>query len=242
MAQRRMGVIGRSLKGHERRVAIHPSHLAQIPEPLRRQLVFETGYGEPFGIADAELASLTGGVAPRNDLFRNCDILTLPKPMHDDLRQMQPHQVLFGWCHAVQDPTLTQLSIDRELTLITWESMNTWDSRGNWQSHIFRKNNEIAGFAGVLHATSLLGISGHYGPPRKAVVINFGSVSRGAVRALQGLGFTDLTVLVLSPPETLPSPATGVTYRQITGDGAGPPCRRRPRRRDAPADRRARHR
>jgi alanine dehydrogenase len=213
-----MGVIGTSLKEHEHRVAIHPSHLAQIPEPLRRQLAFETGYGERFGVTDGELADQTAGTAPREDLFRTCDILTLPKPMHDDVHRMQPHQVLFGWCHAVQDPTLTQLAIDRELTLITWESMNTWDAQGRWQSHILQKNNEIAGFAGVLHATSLLGITGHYGPPRQAVVINFGSVSRGAVRALQGLGFSDVTVLVFQPAGTVSNPVAGVTYRQVLRD------------------------
>jgi alanine dehydrogenase len=220
MDLRRMGVIGTSLKEHERRVAIHPTHLARIPEQLRRQLVFETGYGEAFGVTDGELADQSGGTAPREDLFGTCDILALPKPMHDDVRRMQPHQVLFGWCHAVQDPTLTQLAIDRELTLITWESMNTWGSQGDWQSHVFRKNNEIAGLAGVLHATSLLGITGHYGPPRKAVVIHFGSVSRGAVRALRGLGFADVTVLVLQPTEGTSNPVDGVRYRRIRRDGS----------------------
>jgi alanine dehydrogenase len=222
MNLRRMGMIGTSLKEHERRVAIHPGHLAQIPEALRRQLVFETGYGEPFGVTDGELADQTAGTAPRDDLFRTCDIVALPKPMHDDVRRMQPHQALFGWCHAVQDPTLTQLAIDRELTLITWESMNTWGPQGDWQSHIFQKNNEIAGFAGVLHATSLLGITGHYGPPRKAVVINFGSVSRGAVRALLNLGFSDLTVLVFQSAGTVPNPVAGVTYRQVLRDPDAP--------------------
>ncbi len=215
MSLLRMGLIGRSLKEHERRVAIHPRHLAQIPEVLRRQLVFESGYGQPFGLADAQVAAQTGGIASREQLFGTCDIIAMPKPMHDDIRQMHPHQVLWGWCHCVQDPALTQLAIDRHLTLITWESMNAWDARGEWQSHIFRRNNEIAGFAGVLHATGLMGMAGHYGPPRKAIVINYGSVSQGAIRALQSLGFDDITVLVLQSPETIANPATGVKYRRI---------------------------
>jgi len=210
------GIIGTSRKEHERRVAIHPDHLPRIPAPLRRQLIFEAGYGDPFGVPDERIAAQTGGLASREQLFETCDIIVLPKPIHSDAEQMRPGQVLWGWAHAVQDATLTQLAIDRRLTLITWEGMNTWDAQGRWQSHIFRANNEIAGFAGVLHATSLLGIAGHYGPPRKAVVTHYGSVSQGAVRALQGLGFTDITVLTMEPPASRPVSGGSVRFLQMT--------------------------
>lgn len=221
MSSRRLGIVGRSLKEHERRVAIHPGHLAQISEALRRQMVFEIGYGEPFGVPDEQIAAETAGVCSREELFRTCDILALSKPVHEDVQQMQPHQVLWGWCHVVQDATLTQMAIDSQLTLMTWESMNTWDAQGRWQSHIFRRNNEIAGYAGVLHATGLMGIAGHYGRPRKAVVINHGSVSQGAVRALQDLGFGPIIALVLQPPGTIANPVVGVVYRQILRSDPG---------------------
>ena len=221
MSLLRMGLIGRSLKEHERRVAIHPGHLNQIPEDVRRQLIFEEGYGQPFGVPDKQVAGQSGGVASREDLFKVCDIIALPKPMHDDVRQMRSHQILWGWCHCVQDSTFTQMAVDRQLTLITWESMNTWDARGKWQSHIFHRNNEIAGFAGVLHATGLMGIAGHYGPPRKAIVINHGSVSQGAIRALQDLGFSDVSVLLLQPPATIANPTAGVTYQPILHGPSG---------------------
>ena len=48
----KVGVIGTSKKEDERRFPIHPGHLTRIPEVLRRQLIFEEGYGAPFGIAD----------------------------------------------------------------------------------------------------------------------------------------------------------------------------------------------
>jgi hypothetical protein len=55
-----LGVIRTSRKENEKRVAIHPEHPGRIPEgrtpeELREKIVFETGYGEPFGITDAEI-------------------------------------------------------------------------------------------------------------------------------------------------------------------------------------------
>ncbi len=52
-----IGVIGTSKKKDERRVPIHPEHLPRLPEHIRRQLIFEEGYGAPFGIADPEIAA-----------------------------------------------------------------------------------------------------------------------------------------------------------------------------------------
>ena len=65
----KFGVIGTSKKENERRIPIHPDHLVRLPEQSRRQLIFEQGYGAPFGIPDTEIASLTGGTASRHELF-----------------------------------------------------------------------------------------------------------------------------------------------------------------------------
>ena len=43
-----MGVIGTSKKEDERRLPIHPEHLKRLPENIRKQLIFEKGYGAPF--------------------------------------------------------------------------------------------------------------------------------------------------------------------------------------------------
>ena len=63
----KLGVIGTSRKEIERRMPLHPDHLPRLPEKLRRQLVFEEGYGAPFGVTDAEIASQTGGIATRHE-------------------------------------------------------------------------------------------------------------------------------------------------------------------------------
>ena len=56
MSKLTFGVIGTSKKEDEQRVPIHPDHLPRIPEEYRRQLIFEEGYGAPFGVSDSDLA------------------------------------------------------------------------------------------------------------------------------------------------------------------------------------------
>jgi alanine dehydrogenase len=216
-----VGVIGNSLKENERRVPIHPDHFGWIPEKLRRHLIFETGYGTPFDVTDDAITSMMGGTAARADIFRNADIVLIPKPMQEDFDQMKERGILWGWAHVVQQTALAQTAIDSRLTLITWESMNIWTPGGDWLSHIFYKNNEIAGYAGVQHALDLAGTDGSYGPKKKVVVINFGSVSRGSIYALRGRGFNDITVFTLQPSDQVANQVTGISYRQIVPDGSG---------------------
>ena len=54
-----VGVIGKSLKENEKRVAIHPEHIKRIPQRLRKRITFEEGYGLRFGMDDNTLAKLT---------------------------------------------------------------------------------------------------------------------------------------------------------------------------------------
>ena len=68
---------------------------------------------------------------------------------------MREGQVLWGWPHCVQDAEITQLAIDRRLTLIAFEAMNHWASDGSFSLHVFHKNNELAGYCSVLHALQL---------------------------------------------------------------------------------------
>lgn len=78
----KLGVVGTSRKENERRVAIHPDHLARVPEELRKHIVFEKGYGEPFNMTDAELTAQSGGLASRKELLEHGDmVIVLPKPL-----------------------------------------------------------------------------------------------------------------------------------------------------------------
>jgi alanine dehydrogenase len=162
-----------------------------------------------------------GGVATRDEILAGCGLTILAKPLAADLRRMKTEGILWGWAHCVQQYDIAQAAIDRKLTLVTWEGMNSWGKDGEWVSHVFYRNNEIAGYAGVLHAFGLKGIDGEYGPIRKAAVINFGSVGQGAVRALLALGFTDITLYVLQEPASLGNVPPGVKVVRMADRGDG---------------------
>ena len=215
-----IGVVGSSLKENEYRVPIHPHHIDWMSDKVRAQLFFERGYGEPFGIDDAAiLAQGVGGVTDRNALFTDLDVILLPKPTQQDFDMLREGSILWGWPHCVQQREFTQTAIDQHLTLIAWEAMYKWSQRGTRQLHIFYRNNEMAGYAGVLDALRLVGRDGKYGPSQKAAVISFGSVSRGALFALKGRGFTDITVYTQRPTHLVSHKIMGVTYHQIQRNG-----------------------
>ena len=199
MSKLSFGVIGTSKKEHERRVPIHPEHLPRIPEHVRRQLIFEEGYGAPFGIADSKIAAQTGGIATRHQLLANIGNVIIPKPVLSDLEELREGGILWGWPHCVQQSSVTQIAIDRKQTLIAFEEMFVWGPNGQIGRHAFYKNNEMAGYCAILHALRLRGIDGHYGNHRKTIIFSFGAVSRGAIYALKARGFRDITICVQRP-------------------------------------------
>ncbi|MDQ4024067.1 MAG: N(5)-(carboxyethyl)ornithine synthase [Actinomycetota bacterium] len=206
-----LGVFGTSRKENERRLPIHPLHLPSIDPALRRSIFVEEAYAAAFGTTKDQLEGLVGGIRSQEQLVDECDVLLLPKPLPDDLAQMRSGQVLWGWPHCVQDDALTQQAIDRRLTLIAWEAMNRWSADGKFDVHVFHKNNEIAGYASVLHALQLTGRTGHYGRGLRAAVISYGATGRGAATALNALGIFDVTVLTGRDPAAVASPPHAAT-------------------------------
>jgi len=194
-----VGVIGTSKKDDERRVPIHPEHLSRLSKELRSQLIFETGYGERFGISDSELAKLVGGLASRDELLERMDAVIVAKPVLADFEQLREGGVLWGYPHCTQQQEVTQLAIDRKQTLIAFEDMFVWGPKGQVGRHTFYKNNEMAGYCAVIHALQLKGIDGHYGDQRKVVIFSFGAVSRGAIYALKAHGYRDITICIQRP-------------------------------------------
>lgn len=217
----RIGIFKSSLKENECRIPIYPEHLPRFPESLRSQMLFEINYGHDYGFTDEYILSHSAAVAERDRLFSECDLLVFPKPMPEDLLKMKPHQVLFGWTHCVQQVAMTQLAIDRRLTIIAWEAMYHWSEAVERLLHIFYKNNEIAGYASVLHALELLGLDGHYGPRKRVVILSYGSVSRGAIYALQGRGFNNIHVFTRRPPHLVADQNPDVYYGQYCEDSDG---------------------
>ena len=206
MVQLSLGVMAHSRKENEHRLAIHPRHIERIEAGLRRRIYLERGYGERFGVPDGQLAGYVAGVRTREELLADCDVILLPKPLPQDLAEMREGQILWGWPHCVQNDDITQLSIDRRLTLIAFEVMNHWTGEGSFSLHVFHKNNELAGYCSVLHAMQLQGTTGEYGRPLRAAVISFGATGRGAVTALNACGVNDVHVLTHREVTAVASP------------------------------------
>ena len=206
MSDLSLGVIAKSRKENEFRLPIHPMHLERIEARIRNRIFLEHGYGDGFDVSQERLGSLVGGFRSRQELIEACDVILLAKPLEEDLAELRPGQVHWGWPHCVQQEGITQQAIDRRLTLIAWEAMNHWKSDGSFDVHVFHKNNELAGYSSVMHALQLRGITGEYGRRLKAAVISFGATGRGAVGALNALGIMDVSVLTHRDPALVESP------------------------------------
>ncbi len=222
MDQLTVGVISRFRKENELRVPIHPRHLDRIEPGLRARIHLEHGYGERFGLSDEQLATLVGGLASRERLIAECDVILLAKPLAEDLADLRRGQTLWGWPHCVQDEKLTQVAIDRRLTLIAFEAMNHWGHDGSFNLHVFHKNNELAGYCSVLHALQLNGSTGDYGRRLRAAVIGFGATARGAVTALNAHGVHDVHVLTHRGVAAVGSPIHSATMVHFDHDHADP--------------------
>ena len=222
MSQIRLGVLATSSKENEFRRPIHPQHFDRIDADLRARIVLEQGYGEQYGVSDEHLATLVGGLLTREEVIATSDVLLLPKPTLDDVSSLREGQVLWGWPHAVQDSPLTQVCIDKRLTLIAWEAMNHWTPNGGFMVHVFHMNNELAGYCSVLHAMTLKGTTGHYGRHLTAAVIGFGNTARGAITALHAIGVMDVTVLTMRDITAVASPVPSVVLDHLDRTEADP--------------------
>ena len=216
-----MGVIGTSRKEDERRFPIPPGHLPRIPEVFRRQLIFEEGYGAPFGIADSEIAAMTGGIATRHELLADIGSVIISKPVLADLQELREGGTLWGYVHCVQQQDITQAAIDRKQTLIAFEDMYVWSPDGYIGRHTFYKNNEMAGYCAVIHALQLKGIDGHYGNQRKIIIFGFGAVSRGAIYALKAHGFRDITICIQRPDHEVREEVLDCNYVRVRTGSEG---------------------
>jgi alanine dehydrogenase len=210
MGQLSLGVLATSSKENEFRLPVHPQHFDRIDADLRARMFLERGYGQRYGVSDDHLAPHVAGILSREKVIAATDVVLLPKPTIGDLAELREGQVLWGWPHAVQDIALTQMCIDKRLTLIAWEAMNHWTGSGEFMVHVFHMNNELAGYCSVLHALTLVGSTGHYGRHMTAAVLGFGNTARGAITALHALGVHDVTVLTMRDVTAVASPIPSV--------------------------------
>jgi alanine dehydrogenase len=215
-----LGLLVGSSMENERRLPLHPRHLDRIEPDVRARMIVERGYADDFQVEAGYVESRVGRVADRDEVIESADILLLPKPQAADVASIPEGRVLWGWPHCVQDVQITQTAVDRRLTLIAFEAMNHWTRKGEFSLHVLHKNNELAGYCSVLHALSLTGSTGVYGPRLSAVVIGFGATARGAVTALKAHGIHDIQVLTQREASAVGSPIHTAHITQLhTDDG-----------------------
>jgi alanine dehydrogenase len=213
-----LGLLAGSSMENERRLPLHPHHLDRIDPDVRARMIVERGYAADFQVEPGYVESRVGRVTERAEVIESADILLLPKPQAADVEAIPDGRILWGWPHCVQDSHMTQTAVDHRLTLIAFEAMNHWTRKGHFSLHVLHKNNELAGYCSVLHALSLTGSTGVYGPRLSAVVIGFGATARGAVTALEAHGIHDIQVLTQREASAVGSPIHGAHITQLNTD------------------------
>ena len=79
-------------------------------------------------------------------------------------RELRDGQVLWGWPHCVQDDEITQLAIDKRLTLIAFEAMNHWASDGGIRpARLPQEQRARRLLLGAARAAARAGSTGDYG-------------------------------------------------------------------------------
>jgi N5-(carboxyethyl)ornithine synthase len=165
-----------SKKNNEQRRALIPQHIESIKYP--EQIFIEDGYGAVLGYSNDDYTKFGGKVADRNEILSK-DIICDPKIGDAEYLRDLKDQVIFGWIHAVQNRSITDLIISGRLTAYAWEDMYE-DGR-----HSFWRNNEIAGEAAVFHAYVCHGVFPYN---TKVAVLGGGNVARGAIKVLNYMG------------------------------------------------------
>lgn len=171
-----------SRKENEQRRVLAPEHLKAIRNT--DMLYFEKGYGEVLGYSDEMYLEHGVHMASREEVLAKDIICDAKIGDADYLDQLHPGQTIFGWVHAVQNRSITDVIIDHQVTAFAWEDM--FDGG----RHCFWHNNEMAGEAAIMHAFQCYGEMPYN---TKVAVIGRGNVARGAMRILTCLG-ADITV------------------------------------------------
>lgn len=171
-----------STKANEKRRALLPIDVKDVIN--KKALYFETGYGNVLGFDDQSYLDVGVNICSKEEAL--CmDIICDPKIGDASyLESLNNGNFIFGWVHAVQNKSVTDIFIKNKNTVFAWEDMYT-EGR-----HVFWRNNEIAGEAAIMHAYQLFGLFPYN---TKVAIIGRGNIARGAMKILTLLG-ADITV------------------------------------------------
>lgn len=172
----------KATKNGEKRLALVPSDIKNIDNP--NQLFIEENYGKALGYEDEQYKAQGCNITNRETALSQ-DIVCDPKIGDATyLEELKDRTIIFGWVHAVQNPDLANLIVNKEFTAYAWEDLY---EKGR---HNLYKNNITAGKSAILHAILSYGET-----PRnkKVALIGRGNTAKGAFEILSQLG-ADVTI------------------------------------------------
>ncbi len=168
-------------KLNENRRAITPKDLNHISNVSH--VYIEEGYGEVLGYSNDDYRRAGANISSRSEVLKK-DIICDPKIGDAKYLNNLDGQTIFGWVHAVQNQDITNILVDKKLTVYAWEDMF------NQGRHVFWRNNEIAGEAAIIHAYTTHGLFPYN---TKVALLGRGNIARGALKILTMMG-ADVTV------------------------------------------------
>lgn len=216
-----MGFLSRSLMTSERRSPIFPKHLEQTPlqHPLIQDFLFEQNFGTHTfqETSDTQILRCGHQVEHRLNLLKKCDVVLSLKPT-DEWQYMRKNSLLIGWFNHLQKP----LYNPQNVTFLDLENVTVF-AEGRTQKLLW-KNAYVAGECGVKQTINLLEQQAPNSPAiaqrKKAVVLGYGNLGKGATDALLHAGFQDIVIFSKRPPSDIVDTLPGIEYRQMEQDGS----------------------
>jgi hypothetical protein len=198
----------------DHRLPLDPQSLLTIDHQLRERIVVQTGVTDPFGVRDVDLAHAGLTVGSREELIERCDVLLTVEASAKFVQSMKSGQLLWAWLDGEDHVRSTVQERADNLAVVDCAAMYHWGVDGSFVAPVFSLNDELAGYASVVHAMTLQGTTGTLGPQLTAAVLGLGQTAKGAINALQALGILDITVV--TKPTSRPTRSfAGLTFEQL---------------------------
>jgi alanine dehydrogenase len=206
----KLGIIGKSYKENEKRLPIHPADFSQIDEKYRGFVYIDKDYGINFGYSDDELRPYVADILDKSDIYKICDVILTLKYVKNDYLAMEPNKICWGWHHLVQNKQNVDLIVEKKLTAVSIEQMF---ENG---VYILNENRKMAGYASILHAFQLKGLTGYTDScGLKVAVLGYGHVGKGAVDGLLTMGVRHIDVYTNRDPSIVGEKRNGCVYYQF---------------------------
>ena len=184
----------KEIKTNEYRVAATPSAVAALVR-AGAQVLFERGCGLGSGFPDESYTQAGGQLAPREEVYRRCDMLYKVKEIEpSEYGLLHRRQIVFTYLHSNAHPDMTRELLERGITSIAYEDID--DDRHEFpalapMSVLAGKGGFLAAlyFAQSVHGGSGLLLNRIPGVPTPEVtIIGCGNSGMGAAELASAFG------------------------------------------------------